>query len=477
MYVKIASKANVTEDAVYCLPLAGDAYDEIPPVILAGQWNENQWYRIDLDHTMWTCSWTKVDSAPAHDVPGKLGHDSALNLTGKSEEAETERIVTTKEELRAALESPSVSSIVIKPELGALIDLDWNATVKNELHIIPNQGFTSLRITAGGSLTLASGASLSTIQQGDGTGQIWLDGGKLDASAGVIDEGSIIYWQSGELIPPASLENVFLVGGAHDEAALKRFANDRRIGLLLIQSDITMNEDLSFNVPLDLCDGATLTVCATMTINEDWELLVEKGCTLVVGKGGSIVGKYNLEEGATFIAEPEPVVDPDLIPGLDPAYAGRYDLNGVPVMVKDGKIDRSAVGLTRDAAHPDDWYFCSEGVIRTDVTQIVPYETEWFYVKEGRLDTTMAAIVEYDGGLFAVAAGRLVREYNGLIQNPNGTEWYFVAGGQVQAQHTGLAMYDNHWFYIINGRLAEDFVGDVEYDGATFHVDHGMMVG
>ena len=58
------------------------------------------------------------------------------------------------------------------------------------------------------------------------------------------------------------------------------------------------------------------------------------------------------------------------------------------------KIDRIAVGLTRDAAHPDDWYFCSEGVIRTDVTQIGPYETEWFYVKEGRLDTTTAPQLE-----------------------------------------------------------------------------------
>ncbi len=183
------------------------------------------------------------------------------------------------------------------------------------------------------------------------------------------------------------------------------------------------------------------------------------------------------EPTATATPEPEPEPDPDLIPGLDPAYVGSYDLNGVPVMVKDGRIDTTAVGLTRDEAHPGDWYFCSEGVIRTDVTQIVPYETEWFYVKEGKLDTTMAAIVEYDGGLFAVAAGRLLREHNGLIQDPNGTAWYFVAGGQVQAQHSGLAMYDDHWFYVIDGKLAEDFVGDVQYDGAWFHVDHVMLVG
>ena len=180
---------------------------------------------------------------------------------------------------------------------------------------------------------------------------------------------------------------------------------------------------------------------------------------------------YAIEKGI-----PYEIADPT-VPAIDPAYAGIYDLDGVKVLVKNGQIDTTAVGLTRDAAHPDDWYFCSEGVIRTDVTQIVPYETEWFYVKEGKLDTTMAAIVDYDGGKFAVAAGRLLREYNGLIQNPNGTEWYFVAAGQVQTQYTGLAMYDNAWFYVESGRLAEEFTGDVEYDGAMFHVDHGMLVG
>ena len=171
-------------------------------------------------------------------------------------------------------------------------------------------------------------------------------------------------------------------------------------------------------------------------------------------------------------AAPEPTPG---FPGLDPGYAGIYLYNGTPVIVKNGRIDEDAEGLTRDAAHPDDWYYCSAGIVHTEVTQIVPYDTEWFYVKNGKLDTTMAAIVDYNGGKFAVAAGRLLREYNGLIQDPAGSDWYFVASGQAQTQYTGLAQYDGAWFYIVNGKLAVDFVGDVQYDGAWFHVDHGML--
>ena len=38
-------------------------------------------------------------------------------------------------------------------------------------------------------------------------------------------------------------------------------------------------------------------------------------------------------------------------------------------------------------------------------------------------------------------------------------------------------MYDNEWFYIVNGKLAVDYSGTVEYNGATFKVDHGMVRG
>ena len=36
-------------------------------------------------------------------------------------------------------------------------------------------------------------------------------------------------------------------------------------------------------------------------------------------------------------------------------------------------------------------------------------------------------------------------------------------------------MYDNAWFYVVNGKLAVDYTGTVDYDGATFDVENGMV--
>ncbi|MBR4726437.1 MAG: hypothetical protein IK080_00935, partial [Clostridia bacterium] len=74
-----------------------------------------------------------------------------------------------------------------------------------------------------------------------------------------------------------------------------------------------------------------------------------------------------------------------------------------------------------------------------------------------------------------IAAGRILREVNGLIQDPNTGLWYYVSAGQV-ADYTGLVMYDGAWCYVINGELALSYTGPVEYDGATFNVVGGQVV-
>ena len=169
-----------------------------------------------------------------------------------------------------------------------------------------------------------------------------------------------------------------------------------------------------------------------------------------------------------------PVPTPD-DPTLGADYAGYTTVGGVAVLWNNGQIDAAAEGLTRDAAHPDDWYYCSAGVVHTEVTSVVLYDGAWFYVKDGKLDTTFVGIVDYDGGRFLVAAGRILTEVNGLNQDPDTGAWYYYAGGQIQTQYTGLAQYDGAWFYIVEGKLAEDFSGEVEYDGATFTVVNGML--
>lgn len=141
-----------------------------------------------------------------------------------------------------------------------------------------------------------------------------------------------------------------------------------------------------------------------------------------------------------------------------------------------GRIDTEANGLVNDPVNTMDWYYCYQGQVQ-DYSGLAEYDGAWFYVKDGLMDTTMRGYVDYDGGKFYVAAGRILREVNGLAQDPENGEWFYCANGEAQLQYTGLAQYDGAWFYIEKGKLADKFNGYVWYDGKQFLVQNGMVVG
>ena len=162
-----------------------------------------------------------------------------------------------------------------------------------------------------------------------------------------------------------------------------------------------------------------------------------------------------------------------------------YDYNGYVeyekslFYVEEGIWKEDLNGVMVDPnSDPLVWYFNANGQVQSHHTGLAEYDSEWFYIENGKVATDMNAFVEYDGGLFAVGAGRIIREYNGLMQDPqdpvNGA-WYFFADGQAQTQYTGLAQYDNAWFYIVDGKLATEYTGSVEYDGTVFNVVNGMV--
>lgn len=137
-----------------------------------------------------------------------------------------------------------------------------------------------------------------------------------------------------------------------------------------------------------------------------------------------------------------------------------------------GQIQRQYSGL---ALYDNEWFYVTNGVLNISYTGLVLYDGEWFYVNKGQMDKAFYGIVEYNGGKFIVASGRLVREANGLWQNPKDGEWYFAANGQIQTQYSGVAMYDGEWFVIENGKLDSDYNGTIEYDGAVFNVVAGQL--
>lgn len=178
--------------------------------------------------------------------------------------------------------------------------------------------------------------------------------------------------------------------------------------------------------------------------------------------------------------------------GLQKDVNGIVRIGGEWVLFKNGEIDRvtraiveynggrffvanGAIIQGSGLYYVDSkWYYLAHGQV-TDYTGLTEYDGEWFYVNNGIMDTGLEGIIPYDGARFLVGAGRIIREANGLIQDPVTKKWYFVSNGQVQTNYRGLALYDDHWFYIWDGLFLDDAIGWVEHDGNTFYVVNGML--
>jgi len=96
----------------------------------------------------------------------------------------------------------------------------------------------------------------------------------------------------------------------------------------------------------------------------------------------------------------------------------------------------------------------------------------WYYVDGEKSDFT--GLCEYDTGLFYIENGQWQRDLNGL--KLIGEDFWFLANGQVQKHH-GFALYDGEWFYLDGGKLDVTASGVYNYNGKTFLVAAGRLVG
>ncbi len=221
-------------------------------------------------------------------------------------DAEGEMTVSTSEEMNH-LTSPCIGLIRIVPEelvvLGKALDLEGELRVETG-----NNFFNSLLIPENGSLTLSDGAILGTYSGwseafgGFALAQVWLDGGTLDASHGIITQGSTIFYNGGILLlTPENKTAADITGGARTEADLRAFAADSRFDQLMIQGDMTLTQDLTLPVDTRINDNTTVVIGSgcTLTIPDGVTLTVAEGCTLEVN-GGAIIGTVQVE-GGTYI--------------------------------------------------------------------------------------------------------------------------------------------------------------------------------
>lgn len=156
---------------------------------------------------------------------------------------------------------------------------------------------------------------------------------------------------------------------------------------------------------------------------------------------------------------------------IDTTKTGIVEFQGGEFWVVKGDLAEDANGLT---ICPDGKaYFLAQGQIQRK-DGFAEYMGEWFIIKNGMLDETANGLYDYDGSQFVFAAGKLLKNVNGLWQNPKDDKWYFLANGQVQ-NYSGVAEYDGEFFVLKNGVLDSDYNGTIVYDGKTFNVVNGQL--
>lgn len=156
---------------------------------------------------------------------------------------------------------------------------------------------------------------------------------------------------------------------------------------------------------------------------------------------------------------------------IDTTKTGIVEFQGGEFWVVKGDLAEDANGLT---ICPDGKaYFLAQGQIQRK-DGFAEYMGEWFIIKNGMLDETANGLYDYDGSQFVFAAGKLLKNVNGLWQNPKDDKWYFLANGQVQ-NYSGVAEYNGEFFVLKNGVLDSDYNGTIVYDGKTFIVVNGQL--
>lgn len=156
---------------------------------------------------------------------------------------------------------------------------------------------------------------------------------------------------------------------------------------------------------------------------------------------------------------------------IDTTKTGIVEFQGGEFWVVKGDLAEDANGLT---ICPDGKaYFLAQGQIQRK-DGFAEYMGEWFIIKNGMLDETANGLYDYDGSQFVFAAGKLLKNVNGLWQNPKDDKWYFLANGQVQ-NYSGVAEYNGEFFLLKNGVLDTAYKGTIEYDGKTFIVVNGQL--
>lgn len=130
-----------------------------------------------------------------------------------------------------------------------------------------------------------------------------------------------------------------------------------------------------------------------------------------------------------------------------------------------GWVNFDAYGLEQDTA----------GIVRQDA---------WLYIIAGKFDPNHSGVDSNKYGWFCVENGMVdfgpyyidgVARSTTLKRNEYG--WWYIRDGWVDFSYTGLARNENGWFYVKNGQVDFTYSGTITYNGKSYVISGGKVVG
>jgi len=123
------------------------------------------------------------------------------------------------------------------------------------------------------------------------------------------------------------------------------------------------------------------------------------------------------------------------------------------------------------------WWFCENGLVRTDFTGFADSADGQWYVREGLVDFAKNGLTGSGPDSRYVLGGRVLSDYTGLTRDLKDCPALMLRGGAEDTEYTGLAQNADGWWYVRGGRIDRETTGFITGRVGTLEADWYVLEG
>ena len=150
---------------------------------------------------------------------------------------------------------------------------------------------------------------------------------------------------------------------------------------------------------------------------------------------------------------------------------------------------RSDFNAKTISRYKDTWWFVNHGRVKSGAYGLCKYNGDWWYIENSKVNFNVRKLYKYNGTWWFVEHGKINFKAKTLVKY-NGI-WWFVEHGKVNWNDEAVVGYSTilytgdgwtggsiqRWYYARNGRVDWNYSGNCVYNGVTYIIKNGFVVG